>query len=230
MNWVQKLHQLPKWKVYSQSGEEAYLEHILLNVPSVNKTIVEFGAWDGKHLSNTLYFEEKHGYKRVLFDGDNRGNEAVIEKFITMANCVQIMEEQGVAKEFDLFCIDLDGNDYHILDEVLFKFKPTVVIAEFNPIFPPEVKATIKYNPDHTWQEDDFYGFSFGAGVSLAEHHGYLCIFQNDNLNMYFVEKNKLADSLNCEVDELFLHVPKVEYQVTNYHPKSQKTEWVQFD
>ena len=63
MNWIEQLYEIPTWKKYSQCNEECYVEHILNNLPKVNNTIVELGAWDGFHLSNTRYFIEKYGYE-----------------------------------------------------------------------------------------------------------------------------------------------------------------------
>jgi hypothetical protein len=60
-NWVQQLQTLPTWKKYSQCGEEAYIEFILQNIEPKNKHLVELGAWDGYHFSNSRYFIEK-GY------------------------------------------------------------------------------------------------------------------------------------------------------------------------
>ena len=230
MNWLDYLALHPTWKKYSQSGEESIIADIFFQMPEVNMTIVEFGAWDGKHLSNTLYFEEAIHYKRILFDGDNRGNKEVIERFITAENATEILKEQNCPKEFDLFCIDLDGNDYYILSKVLDDYKPMLIVAEFNPIFDKHEAKSIAYNPKHTWNEDDYYGFSFKAGLILAEKYGYVCVHQNDNLNMYFIEKNKLAESLKVDVSEVHNHIPKVDYQVTHYHPKSNRTEWVDID
>jgi hypothetical protein len=217
-DWIKQLYSIPIWKKYSQANEESYLEHILNNVPSINKHIVEFGAWDGFHLSNTRYFIEK-GYTALLIDGDNKGNEEVKQHFIYRENCLELLKLYETPKQFDLFCIDLDGNDIYILEEVLLEYKPSVVIAEFNPIFNEGVSMAIRYNANHTWSEDDFYGFSFTAGIKLASKFGYTCIFQNNNLNMYFVKNEFLKD----------VEIPKVNYQVTFGHPKSKKIDWVEY-
>ena len=41
---------------FSQSGEDGVLEYILSKLPKRDNWCVEFGAWDGMHLSNTYYF------------------------------------------------------------------------------------------------------------------------------------------------------------------------------
>lgn len=78
----------------------------------------------------------------------------------------------------------------YIIDEILsHQYKPSLIVAEFNPIFAHNESKVIEYNPNHTWMNNDYYGFSFLAGIKMAEKHGYVCVHQNDNLNMYFVRK-----------------------------------------
>ena len=226
-NWIEQLHTLPKWKKYSQAHEEAYLDHILSNIESKNKHIVEFGAWDGFHLSNTRYFIEDKGYTALLIDGDNHGNEEVKQHFIDAENVLQILSQYDTPYFFDLLCIDLDGNDYYILQNLLPFYRPSVIIAEFNPIFDPTQAYAIKYNPSHTWNNDDYYGFSFKAGIELASSFGYICVFQNDNLNMYFVADEVLAHSLGVGQAWIRDHVPPVHYTPTHYHPVSNRTDWI---
>jgi len=227
MSWVHELYNIPTWKKYSQANEESYLDFILARVPSKTKLIVEFGAWDGVHLSNTKYFIDTKGYEALLIDGDNHGNINVKEHFITKENVIDILEKYKVPVDFDLFCIDLDGNDIYIMEEVLNYFKPRVIIAEYNPKFQPNESYAIKYDPEHTWSNDDYYGFSFLAGQIMAKKFGYTCIFQNDALNMYFVKNEYLAESLGCEVSEIDSKIPQATYRPTHYHPVSNKNNWV---
>jgi hypothetical protein len=233
MNWIHRLNDISKatthpekWKKYSQSNEESYIENILNNIGSPTKFLVELGAWDGFHLSNTRYFIE-NGYSHILIDGDNRGNKEVHEHFITKENVLELLEKYNCPTEFDLFCIDLDGNDIYILDEVLSKYTPSLIVAEFNPAFSKSDSVTIQYNPEHTWQGDTFYGFSFTAGINMSKKFDYSCIMQNDDLNMYFVKNEVLAKSLNIEAKDLHLHLPAVTYNECKlYHPKTTKSEW----
>jgi len=225
-NWINELNSIEAWKKYSQHGEEAYLSHILENIKPQNKHIVDLGAWDGFHFSNSRYFIE-NGYTANLVDGDNRGNEEVHQQMITKDNITEILEYLSTPTHFDVLSIDLDGNDYYILDELLKNYIPSVIIAEFNPIFSHNESYAIEYNPNHVWQNNDYYGFSFAAGLKLAEKHDYSCIFQNVSLNMYFVKNTLLADSLAVKIEELVNHIPPVTYKVEQYHPKSNRTDWV---
>jgi hypothetical protein len=219
MNWIEQMYHIEKWKKYSQSHEEAYLLHIFSNLKIENGFLVELGAWDGYHLSNTRYFIE-NGWDAILIDGDNRGNNEVKQHFIDAENVISIFKKYSTPKEFDFLCIDLDGNDIYILEKILTEFSPKVIVAEFNPYFKKGDSKTITYDPNHTWNNDTYYGFSFTAGEKIAKKYGYICIFQNDDLNMYFV-KDSLIDGL---------YVPEIKYNEGSlYHILTNKTTWINY-
>jgi hypothetical protein len=67
--------------VYSQNGEDGILEEIfrLLGVHnSTDSWCVEFGAWDGKHLSNTFNFVTQ-GWSSVMIEGDSGRFESLVQ-------------------------------------------------------------------------------------------------------------------------------------------------------
>lgn len=217
-HWVHQIKNVTKWNKYSQSGEESYVDFILKNLPSKGNHLVEIGAWDGRHLSNTRHLIE-NGFTHLLIDGDNRGNEEVKEHFVTKDNILDILSQYDTPSEFDLLCIDIDGNDIYVLETILSKYSPSLIVAEYNPIWQPEESKAIKYDEKHTWSNDDYYGFSFLAGLKLANKFGYKCVFENDSLNMYFVKEDMLEGIS-----------PDVTYKPTNYHNKSLKTTWVDYE
>ena len=60
-----------KYNTYSQNGEDGILEEVFkrLGLDEFNKFwVVEFGAWDGKHLSNTFNLI-KRVHRLVLLKG-----------------------------------------------------------------------------------------------------------------------------------------------------------------
>ena len=65
-----------------------------------------------------------------------------------MRKCVYIFEgpqsldnifaRTQLPKEFDLFSLDIDGNEYHLWDS-LNTYRPRVMLVEFNPSIPNDV-------------------------------------------------------------------------------------------
>lgn len=152
---------------YCQEKEAEELEEIL---PSKGYC-VEFGAGDGYRLSNIRHLLES-GWEGLQMDKDNKGNKEVRQEHITAENINDLLDKYEVPEEFDLLSIDLDGNDYWIWKEI--KRTPKVVIIEYNPAYTD--KRTIKYNPNHVWNNDTYYGATYEALRELGESKGYTCI------------------------------------------------------
>jgi hypothetical protein len=133
--------------IYSQTGEDGVIAKALEMLPNRDRWSVEFGAWDGKHLSNTYNLVENHGYSVVLVEGDPdkfenlrkeypyRDRAIFVGQFVGWShddNLDRILEKTAAPSDFDLLSIDVDGNDYHIWNAVQ-KFRPKLVLIEFNP-------------------------------------------------------------------------------------------------
>ena len=59
--------------VESQNGEDGILTHIFSILPPVEKRYcVEFGAWDGKHLSNCFNLVHNLGWFRLFIKANDK--------------------------------------------------------------------------------------------------------------------------------------------------------------
>jgi hypothetical protein len=147
--------------IYSQTGEDGILSKILEMLPTRDKWCVEFGAWDGRHLSNTCNLIENHDYSAVLIEGDKRrfielkkrhGKNAritALNKFVGFGptdGLDALLTNTPVPKSFDLLSIDIDGNDYHVWNTVV-SFVPKIVCIEYNPTIPTEVEFVQQADP-----------------------------------------------------------------------------------
>jgi hypothetical protein len=170
-----------KKNVKSQYGEDGILEKIFEIIPTSDKWCVEFGAWDGQFLSNTWNFINNFSWSAVLIECDKKryqelfkyykNNSKVfgINRFVNFDgpdNLDNILSETSVPLDFDLLSIDIDGNDYHIWAS-LQKYQPKVVIIEYNPTIPNDIRFV---------QERNFkvnQGVSLSALVELGKIKGY---------------------------------------------------------
>jgi len=133
--------------VYSQTGEDGIVAQALAMLPARNRWCVEFGAWDGKHLSNTFRLVEEDDYEVVLIEGDAekyrrlRADYPYQDRGTFVHGLVGWTEQDGLdailsgtaaPQDFDLLSIDIDGNDYHVWAAVK-KYRPKLVLIEFNP-------------------------------------------------------------------------------------------------
>ena len=198
-------------KYYSQSGEDKYLEALFSQIGTTNKVCVEFGAGDGYTLSNTRHFID-NGWKGFMFDIDPR-DESVIKENIYASNINDIFKKHKVPKEFDLLSLDIDGNDYWVWEALLYT--PSVLIIEFNGTIERGISKTIKYNPDHRWANNDYYGASFDALRKLGAIKGYNLIHQIATTNIIFVKND-----IECQEGI-------TDYMPAQYHAHTPDGEWV---
>ncbi len=203
MNWIEELYHITEKDPYSQYGEAKYLEHIFNNIGWIDKRILDIGCGDGVHLSNTKYFSEKGWFVTGL--------DKINGQFVDVDS---ISNSLSLNPYYGIVSIDIDGNDYWILNEVLKRPYAGIIVAEFNAHY--EDSRTIEYQPDFVWDGSNYYGFSFKAGLHLANKHGYKVIFQNDNLNMYMVRE-----------DLIDVEFPEPTFQKIDVFPHSKRTDWI---
>ncbi len=170
-----------KFNIYSQTGEDGIIEKILEILPQKDNWCVEFGAWDGLHLSNTRNLIERKDYSAVLIEGNQakfndlernylqNANVIPINRYVGFDekdNLVRILTGTPIPKDFDFLSIDIDGNDYHTWKAVS-EYKPKLVCIEFNHTIPTVVRFV---------QPADFsvsQGCSLLSLVELGKEKGY---------------------------------------------------------
>lgn len=142
--------------VYSQNGEDGIIGELLRRLgvldASREKWCVEFGAWDGVHLSNTCNLIRNFGFRAVLIEADTQRYEDLCQNFpgkeISKVNRLvsltghdrleEIFKETDLPTDFDFLSIDIDGCDYHVWNS-LDTYKPKLVIVEYNQTIPVDV-------------------------------------------------------------------------------------------
>jgi hypothetical protein len=167
---------------YSQTGEDGIIEKILQVLPNNDKWCVEFGAWDGIFLSNTRHLICAKGFSAVLIEATpdrfrdlQRNYSHCREKVVTINSLVgfgdddnldRILDDTPVPDDFDLLSIDIDGNDYHVWKRSV-RYRPKVVVIEFNPTIPTEIKFVQPANLSIR------QGASLMSMVELGKEKGY---------------------------------------------------------
>lgn len=128
---------------------------------------------------------------------------------------------------FDMLCIDLDGNDYHILEALLGEgLRPAVIIVEYNGKFPPPVRFRIDYDPGHVFGENDYYGASLQSFVDCLTPVGYQLVACNiTGLNAFFVDRRFSGrfQDVPLAVEDLFIPADYAHVTMVG-HPPSPRT------
>jgi hypothetical protein len=176
---------------YSQFSEDLFLANIFKQ-KNINKGFfLEFGAWDGKHLSNCRHLYE-NGWKGCFIEG-NKSRFLDLKKNYIQDNDVILLNIfvdqdrntlddillKNSISELDLLSIDIDGKDLLIL-KTLTKIKPKVIVIEFNQNIPFDV-----IYEDNT---EESIGSSFLAIKNYANKIGYQLIHATMS-NLIFINR-----------------------------------------
>ena len=215
-----KVKEISNWllasgrSVTSQLGQDGILEKIFEIIGTTNKVCIEFGAWDGKFLSNTWNLIENKGWHGVLIEGNSAkfseisGNHPSgrVTAYNTRVNLSGANSIDNILQTYgelapDLMSIDIDGNDWHVWSSMDL-LKPRVVLIEFNQTIPNDVYFV--QDPEFTINQ----GASLLALIELGRRKGYqlVCVEQWDG----FFVRDELFGSFGIEdnsIDAMF-HSP----------------------
>jgi hypothetical protein len=147
------------------------------------RTVVDIGAGNGVRWSNS--------YALLLAGWKALGVEADPQKFALLSkvygkfpnahasnslaspdNICGLLRDFAIEKNFGVLCVDIDGNDYWVLDAILTKFRPGLVVTEINENIPPPLRFVVKFDPEFQLRYH-FYGYSIAALEDLCEQHDY---------------------------------------------------------
>jgi hypothetical protein len=185
--------------VYSQNGEDGILAEILERLQIHRGWFCEFGAWDGKYLSNS-YRLLNDGWSGVMIEGDEprcKDLEETAKSFDGRLHTIcrfvghlpgpdsldSLLRETPIPKDFDVLSIDVDGLDYHIW-KAFTEFTPKVVIIEVNSHYPPGVEHV---------EAGENATSSFTSMVKLGIEKGYVPVVHTGNI---FFVRNDIVDKV----------------------------------
>ena len=193
-------------KVYSQDGSDGILREILHRVGDEGRYFVEFGVGNG--LENNTAFLVAQGWAGLWIDGNSEqissigetlagpissGRLRAIQAFITKENIEDLFARGDVPPEPTVMSIDIDGNDYWVW-EAINRYRPRVLVMEYNSTFPADCSWVMDYDPEHVWREDMHFGASLQSLVDLCEAKGYVLVGCSlAGVNCYFVRKELVS-------------------------------------
>jgi hypothetical protein len=195
-----------EFQVFSQWGEDGIIQYLLGKVPIENDVFVEFGVEDYSE-SNTRFLLANDRWRGLLIDGgsehrrflsehglDWRHDVRAVSAFITKENIDALITEAGFAGDIGLLSIDIDGNDYWVLDAIRC-VSPRILVVEYNSVFGPELEVTIPYRSDFqrtlAHHSNLYFGASLAALCALAKRKGYAFVGSNSaGSNAFFVRRD----------------------------------------
>lgn len=216
--------------ITSQWGEDGIITEIFKRIGDGNKTCVEFGAWDGKHMSNCWNLWQNKDWKSILIEGEIDRVESLkndlknfpkvipVHRFVEISgpnSLDSILDEVGQHETIDLLSIDIDSDDYAVFKSL--ERKPRVVIIEYNPTIPPHI--------DLVQKQGEYIGSSISSTYSLAKEKGY---------SLAHLTFTNLILVLDSEWDKLNIkefdykrdfHYEKLTYVINSYGGKTMLSQ-----
>ena len=147
----------------------------------------------GAECNSRLLLEQ--GWMGLRMDGmDQPGPTDIRQEFITAENINELFEAYDVPDEFDVLSIDIDSNDYWVLKALDERYRPRVLVMEYNASLGPVDRKTIAYDPHHVWDVSSYFGASLAALHSVASARGYALVgCDSAGVNAFWVRDNALA-------------------------------------
>ena len=105
--------------------------------------------------------------------------------------CSRSMESP---RGFDLLIIDIDFNDFWVWQQIDHeKYRPRIVIIEYNGNIPIGESRVVKRNDTHVWSDSSYCGASLLAMQRLGMSLGYSLVYaESHGVNAFFVRTDVL--------------------------------------
>ena len=210
------------FKVYSQAEEDGIIHEILRRIGATSRTFVEIGVSDGRECNTRLLLRQ--GWRGVWIDGSEdfarqirshfarelaSGVLTLVREFVTRESINAQLAAHTLWREVDLFSIDIDGNDYHVL-EAIDGLSARIIVLEYNPVIAPPGEWIAAYDPKRWWQGGDDYSASLKSYELLLAAKGYALVActLNGN-NAFFVRRDLLGDHFVPEYSAEYHYEPQ---------------------
>jgi hypothetical protein len=192
------------FRVHCQYDEDGLIAEIFRRIGTTSRTFVEFGAGIGTE--NCTGFLLMQGWRGLWIEGHKdfpffathtwgseirRGQLTLRNTFITVDTIDDTIRDGGFSGEIDFLAVDLDGNDYHVLERIS-AVAPRVICAEYNAVIPPGVFWRMERNDSFVWDTLDYRtGASLKALETLLDARGYALVGCSiAGVNAFFVRKD----------------------------------------
>lgn len=132
--------------INSQHGEDGIINKIFEIIKSTNKWCVEFGAYNGKNMSNTWNLIKNKKWSSIQIEANTDRYKELAKTFDSdSVFCLhrgvgsespdlldEILTSYNIPCDFDFLSVDVDGFDYQIW-KAFVKYQPRVVCIECCP-------------------------------------------------------------------------------------------------
>lgn len=191
-----------EYRKYSQNNEDGIIDYIFTKIKlnKINFIEIGFDYYENNSLnilgkSNKILLIEAS--KDKCFVLNNILNifyplkkKKILNTFVTKNNINELINNfYSKNEEIDCISIDVDGNDYFLMEAI--NFTPKLIIIEYNFWLGKEASVVIPYQEDYLWGGDIYFGASLLALNKLANKKNYFLIALDSSCtNAFFIRKD----------------------------------------
>jgi hypothetical protein len=199
--------------LYSQNGEDGILAYLFARIGAEDFRFVEIGIGNGEEC-NTANLAISFGWKGLMMEA-NENSAFYAQQFfrrmsalppkvvagkVTPENINGLLKENGFTGSIDLLSLDIDGNDYWVL-QAIDVVRPRVLVLEYNTSYGPTRSLSVKYDPDFDPKKYHpagwYHGASLTALTKLAKSKGLGLIgCDSRGVNAFFLREDLLGGEL----------------------------------
>jgi hypothetical protein len=193
---------------WSQNDEDGMIAEIFRRIGVTTKTFLEIGVGDGSENNTTALLAA--GWTGWWIEGSEKDCHSISKRLAEMPalkarlklhqayvqpnTIATLLADLEVPTEIDLFSLDIDLNTYHIW-AALDKFRPRVVVVEYNAGIPSDLSWIHPFQPDGIWDLSQAQGASLKAYELLGRKRGYSLVGCDlSGLNAFFVRDDLLGN------------------------------------
>jgi hypothetical protein len=193
---------------WSQNFEDGMIAEIFKRIGVASRTFLEIGVGDGSENNTTALLAA--GWSGWWIEGEEKFCRSISKRleempalaarlklqqsFVQPDSVGKLLTELKIPAEVDLFSLDIDLNTYHIW-AALDKFRPRVVVVEYNAGIPPNLSWIHPFERDGVWDVSQDQGASLKAYELLGRKRGYSLVGCDvTGINAFFVRDDLLGN------------------------------------
>jgi hypothetical protein len=197
-----------EYRKYSQNNEDGIIDYVFSKIKSYKINFIEIGFdYDENNSLNLL----RNINKILLIEASKDKcfilniilsifypltKKKISNTFVTKNNINKLINNfYSENEEIDCISIDVDGNDYFLMEAI--NFMPKLIIIEYNFWMCKEESITIPYQEDYSWDGNIYYGASLLALNNLAKKKNYSLIAIDSSCTNAFFIRNDLAHNFS---------------------------------
>lgn len=196
-----------EFRKYSQNNEDGIIDYIFSKIKSYQINFIEIGFDYYENNSLNLFrninkillieaSKDKCFVLNIILSIFYPLTKKISNTFVTKNNINKLINNfYSENEEIDCISIDVDGNDYFLMEDL--NFKPKLIIIEYNFWLGKEVSITMPYQEDYSWDGNIYCGASLLALNNLANKKNYSLIAIDSSCTNAFFIRNDLAHNFS---------------------------------